>query len=445
MRIGVLGFKMATCFLMGGLILPLGSFATNTLNLNQLAKIAIQNNKDLKAAQYNVFLATARIKQAGLWPNPSLQIANSDDHFFTNEGEYSRSVGFTQAFPISGRLAKRKNVARVDIAIAMAEIRNAKRQLRGQVANSFYAILITDERLKQLNGLLNINQQLMQVSQKRFLAAEVSELDANTAKLEYQRLLQEKQVLGSLRINQVSQLNQLLGRSKQTPLLLDRTLPNLIPLPNLTQLQANALQHRPEMQIAWLNFNRAQADQQLARAERWADWTVGLGVQQDKIFVDGAAAQKPDRALNINIAIPLPLFNANQGRIQETTFAGTQNLMKIKALKLAIKTEIASNYGQVQALQTALRQSQAGETFKLINRNVELAREAYKNGQISLFEVLQIQRQQNELQTAKLNTLEKYLQAVTQLCTALGNNRLTLCPPFSERRTLNASIHHEVC
>lgn len=432
-----------TSYLFIAMGFPLLSYAKPMLGLSQLTKMAIYNNKDLKVAQYNVLLASSRLRQAGLWSNPSLQLSNSDDRLFTNEGEYSRSVGFSQAFPISGRLSKQKHVARVDIAIALAEIRNAKRQLRNQVASNFYALLIIDERLKQLNNLLNINQQLMQVSQKRFHAAEVSELDANTAKLEYQRILQEKRALESTRINQLAQLNQLLGRSQQTPLPLDKTLPQRSKLPTLIELQTNAIEQRPEVQIAWLNFNRAQADKQLAQTERWADWTVGLGVQQDRITVEGGQPQRPDRTLNVNIAIPLPLFNTNQGRIMATNLTGTQNLMKVQALSLTIKTEVASNYGQVQALQTALYQSQTGTTAKLTQRNLKLAREAYRNGQISLLEVLQIQRQQNELQTARLNILEKYLQAVVNLCTSLGNNRLALCAPFSDKRTLNVFSYRE--
>ncbi|KTD23882.1 chemiosmotic efflux system C protein C [Legionella lansingensis] len=420
-------------------------FALPALTLYQLTNIAIQNNKDLKAAQYNIFLATARLTQAGRFPNPSLQLGTIDDRLLTDEGEYTRSIGFSQAFPIAGRLGKEKTVARVDIAIAMAEVRNAKRQLRGQVADNFFALLITDKRLQQLNKLLAINQQLMQVSQKRFHAAEVSELDANTARLEYQRILQEKQALNSLRISQSAQLNQLLGRTQKSQLIVDHRLPKITRLPSLTELQHIALCKRPEIQMAWLNVNRAQANQQLARAERWSDWTVGLGVQQQKLVVEGAPNQTQDRAVTVNITIPLPLFNANQGRILEASMTETQNLMKLQALKLAIETEVASAYGQVKELQTALKQSQNGDTLKLITRNVKLAREAYKNGQISLLEILQIQRQQNELQIAKLTILEKYLQAVAKLCTAIGNRSIELCPAFSGKRTLNASTQQHVC
>lgn len=419
------------------------AFATTNLTVNQLTKIAMQNNNDLRAAQYNISLAKARLVQAGLWPNPSLNLINTDDRFLTNEGEYTRSAGFSQAFPISGRIGKQKNVARVDVAIAMAEVRNAKRQLRGAVAENYYALLITDYRLKQLNNLLAINKKIVRVTQNRFRAAEVSELDANTANLEYQRILQEKQILESFRISQAAQLNQLLGRDAATPLVLNKTLPSQRQLPTtLAEAQALAIKQRPDMQILWLSLHRAHADQQLARTSRWADWTVGLAVQQNKNVVQGAPLQRPDRALTISVAVPFPLLNSNQGKVMEASVASTQACTKMQALKLVIQTEVASNYAQLHALQSALQQSRLS-TLKLTIQNVKLARKAYKNGQISLLEVLQIQRQQNDLLVAYFNMLEKYLQALVKFCTALGNDDGTsLCPCLTYKRNLHAFSRH---
>ena len=50
-----------------------------------------------------------------------------------NEGEYDFATGFKQRFPITGRLTKAKAVARVDVAQAMAEVRNQERLLAGEV------------------------------------------------------------------------------------------------------------------------------------------------------------------------------------------------------------------------------------------------------------------------------------------------------------------------
>ncbi|MBA2655768.1 MAG: TolC family protein [Tatlockia sp.] len=414
--------------------------ASPMFKIDELIQIALQNNNDLKAAEYNITLAKARLVQAGLWANPSIVLLNTDDRFLTNEGEYTRSAGFIQAFPISGRIAKLKNVAKVDLAIAHAEVRNAKRLLAGLVADSYYGLLITDLRLKQQTRLLAINKKLVKVSNNRFLAAEVSELESNTASLEYQRILQEKQMLKSQRINQRAQLKQLLGGKILTTLKLNKSLPSLaVKLPNFHYLERQALKQRPDMQMLKLNLSRAQANQQLARTERWADWTLGLAVQQSKIFVKGGEPQDPDRALTVNLAIPLPVLNGNQGKIKEAGILGTQALIKMQALKLAIQTELASNYNQLITLNKALQQSKNSTLLR--SRNVNLASSAYKNGQISLVEVLQIQRQQNELQVVYLNMLEKYLQALVKLCTAIAkSNDPGLCPFLRTAALKSSSI-----
>lgn len=411
--------------------LPTLVFAKSTLSLKQITQIALHTNRDLKAARFNVSIARARLVQAGLWSNPNLNLTSNDDSAFNNEGEYSRTAGFTQAFPISGRIAQQKKVARVDVVKAVAEIREAERQLSANVANAFYSVVVTERRLKQQNYLLNLNQQLVKVTHNRYHVAEVSELDDNTARLEFQRVNQEKHLLESVKISQIAQLNQLLGRAATAPLALDLNAPKLTPWPKLNTLQAHALKNRPDRQALLLTIQRANANVHLARTSRFADWTVGLGVQQDKIVVEGAPPQQADRTLGLSVAIPLPLLNQNQGLIAEASATGTQAIMALKALNLAIETQVASNYAQLKLLQQALQQNQ-NQSLQLAIKNMQLAREAYKNGQLSLLNVVQVQRQQNDVQLTYLTNLEKYLQAYVALCTAIGaGERVAPCDYLS--------------
>ncbi|MDP3268280.1 MAG: TolC family protein [Legionella sp.] len=396
--------------------------ATPLLSLKQATQIAIHNNRDLTAARANVAIAKARLVQAGLWTNPILNLSSNDDSALTNEGEYTRSAGFSQAFPISGRIRQQKKVARIDIAKAIVEIKEAERKLTQSVANAFYALNITQRRLHQLNYLSRLNRQLVDVTHNRYLAAEVSELDSNTAQLEYQRIKQEIQLLTSIQIGQSATFNQLLGYSTTQKVTLNPQLPKLSPLPDLGRLQAIALSHRPDRQAILLNVQRAGAEMRLARAERYADWILGLSVQQDKIVVEGAPPQYADKSLGVNLSVPLPLLNGNQGRILEAGATGTQALMGLRAIDLTIKTEVASNYEQLKLLQTTLFQTQK-TSLQLTLKNISLARDAYKNGQVSLLNLIQIQRQQNELQTVYLTNWERYLQASVALCTAVGTGK----------------------
>lgn len=416
------------------LLCSYSAIAGKALPLQEITQIALANNKDLKAARYNVAIAKARLIQAGLWPNPSINLSNNDDRLFNDEGEYSRSAGFSQAFPISGRIAKQKTVARLDVMKAIAEIREAERQLIAKVANAFYAAVITERRLQQLNYLLRINKELVNVIHNRYHAAEISKLDENAARIEYLRIVQEKHLLHSLRISQMATLNQLMGRDANSPLSLKADLNTGQNFPELPALKTLALTNRPDRQSIALSINRAIADRRLAKAERFADWTVGLGVQQDKIVVEEGPPQPADRTLGVTLSVPLPLLNQNQGRILEASRTGTQAMMALRALNLSIETEIASNYAQLKALRMSLRETQS-VSLKIGVESVKLARDSYENGQISLLNVLQVQKQQNDLQMTYLTTLEKYLQVYVALCTAIGPGPTQgFCPYLAYQR-----------
>lgn len=414
------------------LLLP---FVTNTaiagseLTLNQLYCIAIENNKELKAAKYNIAIAEARLIQAGQWSNPSLNLANTDDQLFNHEGEYTRSIGFSQQFPVAGRIGRQKEVARVDVAIALAEIKDAERKLKGDVALRFYTLLLTHRHLQELDNILKVNQKLTKATRDRFRAAEVSELDVNTAQLEYQRLLQEKNVLERKLITETAELNKLLGRPPALPLYLNKTLPKIVPPPDLTKMQMIALQQRPDFQAAVLSFDRSKAEEALAHAERWEDWIIGVGVEQSLIVVTGAPPQSSDRALSVNVTIPLPLLKTNRGRILEANATGLQALAKLQALELSLQVEVANYHTEVQALQSVLHQLQKN-ALPLGEQNINLTQQAYNKGQISLLEVVQIQRQQNDLRLTYLNTLGQYLESLVKLQTAIGNDfYISLSPP----------------
>jgi cobalt-zinc-cadmium efflux system outer membrane protein len=420
-------------FLAGGALLSGVNQIANAagMTLPQAVDIAVQSNKDLQAARYAVEQARARLLQAGLPPNPRLDIAARNDLLFGNKGEYTASVGISQQFPVAGRIARQKEVARVDVALALAEIRQAELKLAGDVTSGFYRVLALNRQIEVRERLIDADQKLVLGTRNRFKAAEVSELDVNAAQLEVQRLTQERALLLSQRMTQLAQLNQLLGRSATQAIELDDTLPSNEALPSLTDQQRQALAVRPDLRFALLNADRAQADQALARAQRWEDWTVGVGLEQGRLVIDGGPPQATSRALGISLSIPLPLLNKNQGRIAEAAAAGNQADARIEALKLSISNEVASAYAEAQRLQQAVSAYQ-GSMLALSARNVRLAQQGYNQGLISIVEVVQAQRQQGELNMAYLNTLDQYLQSLARLRIATGEYVRSVKEPAPE-------------
>ena len=390
------------------------------LTLPQLIEIAIGNNKELRAARQVEAQAHARLVQAGLLPNPRLETATNSTGPFNYGGEYTASAGFSQQFPIAGRIARQKDVARVDIDLALEEIREAELKLAGEVASAFYRVLALNRQISVRDQLMAADRKLLAVSRNRFKAGEVSELDVNAAQLELQRLDQEGLSLTSDRTKQLGELNQLLGRPAYGPLLLDDSLPAMNVLPNLAAQQRQALERRPELRSAILAERRARADQGLARAERWEDWTVGLGAERSRIAVDGQPRQASDSAVALTLSIPLPLWNQNQGRIAEAGSKRTQAEMRAAALELSIRNEVESLMAELVRLRQILVNYQRS-MLATSKKNIMIAQEAYSKGQIAIVEVVQAERQYGELNISYLNVLDQYLQALGKLHAATAD------------------------
>lgn len=420
-RIGRASWRLLFFLICGALLGGLYQTANAAgMSLPQAIDIAAQNNKDLQAARYTVEQARARLLQAGLPPNPRLDVAARNDLIFRNQGEYAASIGISQKFSVVGRIAHQKEVARVDVALALAEIRQAELKLAGDVMSRFYRVLALNRQIEERERLIDVDQKLVLGTRNRFKAAEVSELDVNTAQLELQRLTQERALLLSQRITQLARLNQLLGRPATQTLALDDTLPASDTLPSLAEQQRQALSSRPDLRFALLSADRARAEQALAHAQRWEDWTVGVGLEQGHQVIDGGPPQGASRALGLSLSIPLPLRNANQGNIAEAAATEAQAYARIDALKLSIGNEVANAYAETERLRQTLAEYR-GTMLALSARNVRLALQGYDQGLIPFGDVARIQRQQGELNIAYLNALDQYLQALARLHIATGD------------------------
>jgi cobalt-zinc-cadmium efflux system outer membrane protein len=384
------------------------------LTLEELMREALAHNHDLAAARAQVDAAFGRLTQAGLRPNPRLNLGNESDQLFGNEGEYAYSIGITQEFPITGRLTRARDVARVDVARALAEVNEAERKLLADIAAAYYAVVALDQKIALRDRLIRIDDSLVRVSTDRQKAGEVSELDVNTAMLELERLRQERTVLTGERGAALKTLAGIVGYAPDATPAIDTTPPVIAPPIPLGQLIDTALTRRTDLRLLALAADRAQAELLLAQASAWEDWGVSLGVRQDKLVIGNPPASSVNKALVLSLSIPLPLYNRNQGSraaavAQERT-AREQGL----ALQLRIGNEVAGLHEQVTRLLTALN-SYTEHTLPLSRRNTELAHEAYRNGQVSIVDVIQAERQENDLNAGYADTLTQYLRALAAL------------------------------
>ena len=228
---------------------------------------ALAENRDLAAARFAIRQAEGRLKQAGLWPNPEFELGQKNDRAFANDGEYDFATGFKQRFPITGRLTKAKAVARLDVAMALAEVRNQERLLAGEVLDFSRELLVTREKLKANQEIQSVIQKVIDVSEKRLKVAEVSAADVNLAKLELQKLTLAQAALLNQQEIAAAALNRLLGREPKSPLQMSGEISAEFDTNTVAEISRQTIARRPDRQLAALGIDRAGAEIKLARAD----------------------------------------------------------------------------------------------------------------------------------------------------------------------------------
>lgn len=403
--------------------------------IDRAVAAALQNNLDLRAAYFEVEKARGRLIQGGLWPNPELGVATTTDRPFKSEGERSTTAGFQQAFPISGRLHFAKQVSRVDVAQAMAEIRNRERLLIGEVERDFLTVLILRQQIAANGEFIGINREFVDVFEERLKRAEVSEVDVNLARAELQRLELETAVLETdLRVRELS-LKLRLGMPPEQPLAIEGNLEELAAKFRPERYQTNMVVNRPDLRQTELGIDKANAEVRLARAEAWADWTLGTDYESQR-------GEEPrglitDKFLGFRLSIPLAVWNRNQGRVYEQKAAAEQARQRVEALQLSIRSEIATGLARAIKLRDVVNKY-SGQLLPALTRTTDLLRTGYAEGLVAPTQIIQAQQQRATLRTAFLTASTNYFQALVDLETATASS------PFLKKDFLTTQTVRQV-
>ena len=398
-----------------------GTNAARAVSLDGAVRQALANNLDLRSAYFEVEKARARLLQAGLWPNPELELNTSTDTPLTNEGQFILTAGFNQAFPLTGRLRYAQSSARVDIAQAMAEIRNRERLLIGETVRAFIEAAATTEQIAARRELLGINQNFAQLSEQRLQAAQASQVDVNLARIEARRLQQEIGLLEIEYQTNLLALKQKLGLKPEAPLSVDGSLQAIAErLAARGGDESAAFARRPDLRALELAGDRAHAEVRLARAEAWGDPTFGLTFENDRA-VDDPQGLKTDRYLGVRVAVPLPFYNRNQGKVREQIAAGSQAQAQAQALQLSIRNEMAEARMRAERLGGVLASYQK-DLLPLVTQNTDLLRQGYAAGKADFSLIVQSQTQRGTLRTGYVDSLRDRALALADLQTATASS-----------------------
>ncbi len=392
---------------------------------SDLVRRALASNGELAATRIGIERSRARLRQAGLRPNPTLDFEQTTGRFTGAAGETERSIGVALPIELGGKRRRRIELAQAELEASEAEVADRERTLSAEVRANYAEALAALRELEITENLNNLDRQTTRFVQARVNEGETAPIELNLLMVEVNRLRSRRALVeGRLKAGLI-RLKSLVGIPPGEALRLREDLATpVLPAPPASMEAAVdiALRSRPDLRLARLNEEVAQAGLKLARSEgvpnvtAFSKYTVGQSVFDDTpvgVLVDR------DKLLTFGVAIDIPVFNRNQGAKAEFAAAISQARTRREFLESIVRSEVQSAYARYEAAREAVSTFEQGVIARS-NENIRVIRSAYELGQFSITELLTEQRRLVDSQRDFTEALTEQYRALADLQAALG-------------------------
>jgi cobalt-zinc-cadmium efflux system outer membrane protein len=392
---------------------------------SDLVRRAVASNPDFAAARLEVERARGRLRQAGLRPNPVLDFDQTTGRWTGSQGERETNIGIALPLELGGKRARRIDLAQAELEAAEAEVANRERRMIAEVRLAYAEAMAAIRELEITENINLLDRQTARIVAVRVTEGESAPIEVNLLEAEVERTRARRAIIEGKLQAAMLRLKTLTGIAPGDSLRLGEDLAApMIPDPPAS-LQAAldiALRTRPDLRLARLNEQVAQAGLRLATTQSTPDVTAfSKYTRSDSVFDNtpvGVLRDK-DRLITFGVSISLPVLNRNQGAKAEAAAAIAQAQRRREFTEAVVRADVASAYARYEAAMTAIATLKQG-VLPRAQQNITAVRGAYEIGAFRVTDLLVEQRRFVDAQREFIETLAERYRALADMQAALG-------------------------
>ncbi|MGH9683155.1 MAG: TolC family protein [Candidatus Acidiferrales bacterium] len=390
------------------------------ITLDQAIQLAIQHNHNLLAAQTTIQQNEAEEITANLRPNPVfgadvVGLPLTPGTFTANNIDATEfDIGLGYLFERGKKRQHRLQAAKDATAVTRSQVADNERTLTFQVASQFITVQLAESTLALAQQDLKSFQNTVDISEARYKAGDISEGDYLKIKIQLLQFQSDVTQANLARMQALVGLRQLLGynavpRDFDVSGDFDYTPVTM----SLEDLQAKALQNRPDFRAAEQGITSAKSQYQLQRAIGKQDVTGTLNFTHITGY----------NSASVIVSVPLPIFDRNQGEIARANYVIAQSRELELAASDQVMSDVLNAYEGVRDNDQVVTLYRSGYLDQA-KQSRDIAEYAYKKGAASLLDFLDAERSYRSTELAYRQSLASYLSAVEQLREAVGTRSL---------------------
>ena len=398
------------------------------VSLEQAVAQALQHEPSLRAAKTLVEEARGMRVQAGLRPNPTVSFAQQQEPAGTDSQTRVDVQWPLDLFRKIGRV----HVADREIEAVQHATEDRERWLTADVRLKYGEVAANVRELSVSDELVATTRRQLELVSARVEQGATPTIDRDMLRVELQRM-QADRVLHTGRAEQtLIELKRLLGLAPDALLTLSENIEQLVERDTAVSTEGGSVVgERPDVREAETRVHAAEARiDQARRAGKFDVSLFGMYMRADAGFPQRAFGSQNDlervrgvfHYLAGGAMVTVPLRNRNQGDVAAAEARRSGAAATLEARRLTAQAEIAA----ARALDERARQAVASytsDTRALSKQNLDVVRQTYELGRLTLFDVLAEQRRYLDVERAYTGALREAHEARQALRRALGEVR----------------------
>lgn len=377
------------------------------LALEEALNLALNANPEIAVALRERESIEGIKTQAAVRPNPSISTLMRDTRSATRE----TTLQINQEFELGNKRDARISAAETLYSKAEAELEKKRSEIHANVIVAFYGVLAAQERLNLAKSSLEIANLALDAASKRVKAGKSSPVEETKSKI----------AESTARIELTQATSQLNSSRKLLTSLWGNSLPifdhadgDVTVVPEVGGLNelSGMLQNAPAVKIAKLEINTREALTKIERSKSTPNVTLSAGIVNNQ-----------DLGLNqalIGLSLPIPVFDRNQGNLQEAVSRKYKAEDELIALRNQLGVNLANQHERLIAARQAF-ESLRTEILPSAQSAFYAANKGFTAGKFNFLDVLDAQRTLVQAKSQYIQALLEAHQAVAEIERILGD------------------------
>jgi cobalt-zinc-cadmium efflux system outer membrane protein len=372
--------------------------------LADLESLAVAGNPTIAAADALVRQQQGLWQQAGLYPNPTVGYVRTDP----NQPGQSETQGvfLSQEFVMGGKLRLNRAVEQREVDGRLWQLKAQRERVLNDVRIRFYEALGAQEMLRTTRELEVLAERGVKAAHDLVKVKQGARLDMLQAEIQLQAVRVAVADAGYRHQAAWRQLATVSGAVGLEPCPLVGDLEKDVPQLEWDATLKEILNDSPLLRAQAAQVEAADFQLRRARVEPIPNVTVQLVVQHDQV-------QKFDSVSTL-AAVPLPLFNRNQGNVAATRAFLEQQRKEYERVQLALTDQLAVAFRNYLSARTQAERIRK-EILPRAKESLDLITKGYQLGEFDILRVLNARQTYFQSRLAHIDALTELHKLVIEI------------------------------